>query len=103
VEKSISKESPFYQIQVNTNGKNWLVERRFTEFIELAKALKSLLLIAPKLPPTKFFKLKSPAEIAERKEGLDKFLKELIVRPELLNQKIVSEFLMVFNPHNVDT
>lgn len=98
IEKMESKELLFYQIEIQSNVKNWTVERQFAEFIGLAKHLKKLLLPVPKLPPKKLFKLKSITEIAERRDGLDRFLKELAHRPELLNQKAVCDFLMVRLP-----
>jgi len=77
----------FYQIKVKTNIKSWTVERQFVEFINLANDFEKSLLAVPKTL------LKSKLT----KEELNNFLKEIVSRPELLNQQSTYEFLMVYN------
>ena len=57
------------------NGEIWTVEKRYSEFDELVKNLKSLFGNLPSLPGKTMFKLKEKHELDERMNLLDKFLK----------------------------
>ena len=85
----------FYQVQVHSNEKSWIVEHRYSEFDDLLNSLKKTFTDLPPLPPKTAFKLKSEGGILIRKQGLDKFIKELIKRPEVLNHTLVCDFLKV--------
>ena len=94
--KLVPEQVIFYRIKVISNDKSWTIEHRYSEFDNLAIALKKIFMNIPILPPKSAFKGILPEELDKRKEKLNSFLKELIAMPEVLNNELVCNFLMVW-------
>ncbi|XP_053743601.1 sorting nexin-10B [Synchiropus splendidus] len=91
-----------YEIGLHTNSvfftkKISIVRRRFSEFVWLRQRLQanSMLMISlPPLPPKNpFFSLNNAKQIAERIQGLQKFLEQIVQSPLLLSDSCLHLFL----------
>ena len=85
----------FFNILLKTRQKEWIVEKRFSQFDALHKVLSALYPTLPQLPPKTVLKVSSPVSIIRRKLALSGYLKELVERPEILNNPVMLEFLEV--------
>lgn len=85
-----------YNIQVSRSGRKITVNRRYSEFEVLHKALKDPFVLPPKrLLATTFIPSAwvDDALIAERKTGLAKYLSELLSTPDYAGSSILARFL----------
>ncbi|XP_026989882.1 sorting nexin-10A-like [Tachysurus fulvidraco] len=90
-----------YEICLHTNSmcfqkKTSCVRRRYSEFVWLRQRLKdnALLVQLPKLPPANpFFSLSNQLWVAQRIEGLQKFLEVVLKMPLLLSDSHLHLFL----------
>ena len=66
----------FYQIEISKKGsEKWNVEKRFSEFDALDKALRPIYGNLPALPGKSLLAIKQATELERRREGLEKYLK----------------------------
>jgi hypothetical protein len=71
------------------------MEKRFSEFDNLWKGLKNSYHNLPNLPAKSFlFKMKDK-DLEERREGLEDFLRKIVVRNDLMNSELVKTFLQL--------
>ena len=89
------KAVTFYKLLVRCDEKEWVVEKRFSEFDELFTVLKKAFADIPSLPPKTAFKLKAQEGILKRQQGLDNCLQALVTRSEILNYVPFNAFLQV--------
>ncbi|KAI4899829.1 hypothetical protein NFI96_016885 [Prochilodus magdalenae] len=90
-----------YEIGLQTNSmcfrkKASCVRRRYSEFVWLRQRLQdnALLIQLPKLPPANpFFSLNNTYQVAQRMEGLQKFLEAVLHMPLLLSDSRLHLFL----------
>lgn len=87
----------FYEISLKTRDGHteWKLEKRFSDFDTLNLILKESFEELPELPGKTFFALSNQAEIDHRKQGLDKYLKALAVRKDVMNYEPVRQFLQL--------
>ncbi|KAL0952638.1 hypothetical protein HGRIS_006884 [Hohenbuehelia grisea] len=85
-----------YSIQVNLNGKRQVIEKRYSEFVELHEKLKDDFTLPPKRFLVTTFVPSAWIDdtlIAERKAGLTSWLSDLLASPEHKDSPALSEFL----------
>ncbi|KAM3133073.1 WD repeat and FYVE domain-containing protein 2 [Paramecium bursaria] len=86
-----------YKVQIKTRTKKqWLLDKRYSQFEELNKKLQEMFQNLPQLPKKSFITVfvgKSKEELEDRRVGLDTYLKNLIVRKDIFNCQILREFL----------
>jgi hypothetical protein len=77
-DKDIEKKKvTFYIIEIynNYSKHKWTVEKRYSDFNDLQKALQKIYPSCPAVPGKTFFSVTSLPEITKRKDGLEKFLR----------------------------
>lgn len=74
----------FYVVDLCYYDNNWTVEKRFSEFDSLVKALKNSYANIPALPGKSLFKIGSK-ELEYRRKGLEEFLQAIVIRKDLVN------------------
>lgn len=88
------KKVTFYKIEcILSNGKNWTVKRRFSEFEKLFEELKKTHRQLPNLPGKTMFAPTNKDDIERRRKGLDDFVKNIITREDFYCKKEFIEFL----------
>lgn len=92
------KETVFYQINLGYKKRAWILEKRFNDFVELDKILKSKLGNVPPLPPKTFLKSKKEDFLVNRKCKLEIWLITLLARKDVFGVKVFIEFLEVSYP-----
>ena len=70
-----NKSVTFYEVNVNLGRRVWKLEKRYNEFSELDKAIRSKHPNLPKMPSKTFFAMTEKASIDSRKTGLNLYLK----------------------------
>ncbi|CAD8088886.1 unnamed protein product [Paramecium sonneborni] len=90
----------YYMIQVkNKTSDVWQLEKRFSQFEDLAKKLKVLFgEQLPSLPKKKYITFlvgKTPEDIEKRKAGLDEFIQNLASRQEVVASEPLKQFLEI--------
>ena len=65
----------FYEIVLNLGRRIWHIEKRYNEFAELDKALRSKHPNLPAMPGKTLFALTESASIEQRRVGLNSYLK----------------------------
>ncbi|KAJ8483486.1 hypothetical protein ONZ45_g14588 [Pleurotus djamor] len=87
-----------YSVQVNLGGKRHVVDKRYSEFITLHESLQDPF----QLPPKRFLVTAfvpsawaDDALIAERKVGLENYLRDLIASDEFKDHPTLNEFLTI--------
>ncbi|KAL4236357.1 Serine/threonine-protein kinase Sgk1 [Mactra antiquata] len=95
------KKYVVYKVVVNSGTKSWFIFRRYNEFHTLFEKVKRLCPEANlRLPGKKIFGNLDPEFIQQRREGLDEFIKKLILHPRLSQNPEVKSFLALDNPRN---
>ena len=69
------KSVTFYEVSVNLGRRVWKLEKRYNEFSELDKILRSKHPNLPNMPGKTFFAMTEKASIETRKTGLNSYLK----------------------------
>ncbi|XP_065370213.1 nischarin [Calliphora vicina] len=91
----------YYDIRVRVAQVDWLVERRYKDFDQLNEKLVEEISISKKLlPPKKIVGNKNPAFLEQRREQLEKYLKELLVFFRIQLPRVLAEFLD-FNKYDI--
>ncbi|CAD8050546.1 unnamed protein product [Paramecium sonneborni] len=86
----------FYQISVKFGIKQWIVQKRYSQFEELNRALELTYKQLPLLPKKNFITFlvgKSIEQINERKYGLQCYLQNLASRKEIFESEIFKSFI----------
>lgn len=83
----------FYNIEVEVNGGEWVVKKRFSDFSDLLKILKVNHTNLPSLPKKTIFKVKKPEEKDKRRSNIESFLVELINREDVRGNSDFTEFI----------
>jgi WD40 repeat protein len=93
-----TKNVVYYTVEiVKKSNQKWTVEKRYKEFDDLQNAIKKLYSNLPLLPGKTLFPIKTPAEIEKRREELEKYLKAVVGRDDVLNSETVKKFLQLDN------
>lgn len=89
-----NKKVTFYKIEcILSNGKQWTVKRRFSEFEKLFDELKKTHRSLPSLPGKTMFAPTNKDDIERRRKGLEDFLKNIITREDCYCKIEFIEFL----------
>ena len=85
----------FYRIKVTDHfsNNNWIIEKRYNDFVSIQKKLIQNYQDVPKLPGKTFFRVSEFADIKKRKDGLQKFLRTCIERKDILANEDFKIFL----------
>lgn len=94
-ESKIEGTTVFFIIKVSNKNKEWLLEKRFSEFDNLVKALKANYANLPALPGKTFLFKMTDKDLEQRRSGLEDFLQALVCRNDLLNSEQVKQFLQL--------
>ena len=101
-----TERCPFtlYSIEVNDSQRRWTIHRRYSDFVRLNRKIrKSFRHIRLKLPPKRVFRNNfDEAFLTKRKVGLEDFMKELFLLPNVMEAKPVREFFLLDNPPEHD-
>jgi hypothetical protein len=98
IDKLIDKKTvTFYVLQVinNLSKQEWSIEKRFSEFDDLHKQISRLVPNCPQLPGKTMFKVTSYEAINKRKNQLDQFIKECVIRKDILNCEAFRTFIEI--------
>jgi len=88
----------FYQVETSKKGTDkWNVEKRFSEFDALDKALRPVYGNLPALPGKSLLAIKQSTELERRREGLEKYLKHLVTRTDIISSDVFKRFLQLDN------
>ncbi len=97
-EKYVDKKNvTFYNIEVynNFSKQKWEMEKRYSEFDDLFKAMSKLLPNVPQLPGKSFFKITSYDGLNKRKNQLEQFLKDCVSRKDIVNNESFRDFIEI--------
>ena len=85
----------FYRIKVTDHfsNNNWIIEKRYNDFVSLQKKLIQNFQDVPKLPGKTFFRVSEFSDIKKRKDGLQIFLRTCIERKDILANEDFKIFL----------
>eukprot|EP01017_Pseudomicrothorax_dubius_P008347 TRINITY_DN12737_c0_g1_i1.p1 TRINITY_DN12737_c0_g1~~TRINITY_DN12737_c0_g1_i1.p1 ORF type:complete len:513 (+),score=109.16 TRINITY_DN12737_c0_g1_i1:83-1621(+) len=96
--KMMEKNVCYYEVAVSTlDGKKWVLEKRFKEFDILQKGLKRLFNNLPDLPSKSLFTISKEEKLQKRRENLEKYLKTIVSRRDIMNNEIMKTFLQLEN------
>jgi hypothetical protein len=89
------KSVTFYNIELfnNFSKQAWTLEKRYSEFEWLHKVLSKLIPNCPIIPGKSFFKVSSYDALNKRKSELEKFLKDCVLRKDVVNCEAFREFI----------
>lgn len=87
----------FYKMQIGftKNNKSWYLDKRYSDFDTLNTQLKDFYPNMPELPAKTLFKLSNQAEIAQRMENLNKYMKALINRRDMRTSPVFRKFIAI--------
>ena len=90
-----SKSVTFYNCRVTSriSQKDWLIEKRYSEFKKLHDSLSKIFPRLPSIPGTTIFKVTSPEALKKRQKALQAFLQNCIQRRDILQHKLFKQFL----------
>ncbi|CAD8107547.1 unnamed protein product [Paramecium primaurelia] len=89
----IHKTFAEYQVQVNEQGKIWIMEIRYSTLWQFYQKLKKLFGIKLTFPSKHLFGNLSPDTLKKRAIGIQQFLQELSSNYKLINSDECSQFL----------
>ncbi|EGR32163.1 PX domain protein [Ichthyophthirius multifiliis] len=82
------------ECELKDNNKTWQLQKRFAEFEELHLKLTKQTLNLPYLPPKSLFKLQQ-SDLKKRKTDLQKYLRALILRPDIRSNETFTYFVQL--------
>ena len=90
-----SKSVTFYNCRVTSriSQKEWIIEKRYSEFKKLHDSLGKLFPRLPSIPGTTIFKVTSQDALKKRQKALQAFLQNCIQRRDILQNKLFKDFL----------
>ncbi len=97
-ERYIDKKTvTFYNIEVynNFSKQKWELEKRFSQFDDLHKALSKLLPNIPSLPKKTFWRVSNYEDLNKRKSQLEQFLKDCVNRKDIVNSETFRDFIEI--------
>ena len=94
-ENKAEKGAVFFSIQLEIRDNKWYVEKRFSQFDNLYNGLKDTYHNIPILPKKSFLFKMSEKELEQRRQGLEEFLRKIIIRYDVLNSDLVKQFLQL--------
>ena len=97
-EKYIDKKNvTYFNIEVynNFSKQKWGMEKRYSEFDDLYKAMAKLLPNVPLIPGKSFFKITSYDGLNKRKGQLEQFLKDCVSRKDIVNNESFRDFIEI--------
>lgn len=92
------KQAVFYEIHCQMGSREWQFKRRYREFSDLLKNLKTNHGNLPKMPGKTLFPPKKPEQIEKRKIGLAQFLQSIVSRMDIYSNAAFIEFFQL-NDH----
>lgn len=95
-EKYLEKKTvTFYNIECESHitERKWTLEKRYSDFKTMRDNMLKLIPSMPDFPGTTFFKVSSAEALNKRKDELQKFLRECVLRKEILLQVEFRDFL----------
>lgn len=94
-ENPAEKGAVFFNIQLEARDNKWYVEKRFSEFDNLLKTLSTTYHSLPQLPKKSYLFKMTEKDLDTRRQGLEDFLRKIIVRNDLMNSDAVKQFLQL--------
>lgn len=94
-ENKSDSSAVYFTIELESNDNKWYVEKRFSEFDSLYKAIKNGYHNPPALPNKNFLFKMSEKDLENRKKGLEEFLQKIVTRNDLMNSDVVKSFLQL--------
>lgn len=88
-----TKDVVFYNIELKCGAKSWLIEKRFSEIERLNTELAANHPTMPPFPRKTLFSVSKPEDLENRRVQLESFLREILKRPDILNDKSAVAFL----------
>jgi hypothetical protein len=85
----------FFNVQLEVRDNKWYVEKRFSEFDNLYNGLKLQYHSLPPLPKKSFLFKMSEKDLEQRRQGLEEFLRKIIIRNDVMNSDQVKQFLQL--------
>lgn len=85
----------FFTLLLEAKDNKWYIEKRFSEFDSLFKALKNSYHSLPLLPNKTYLFKMTEKDLEVRREGLEEFLRKIIIRNDLMNSELVKQFLQL--------
>lgn len=94
-ENKADSSAVYFNVELEINQNKWYVEKRFSEFDNLYKALKNTYHNIPVLPSKSFLFKMTENEMDQRRKGLEEFLQKMVIRNDLMNSEAVKSFLQL--------
>jgi len=92
------KPATYFVIAIQKRAEEkWEVDRRYREFNELHDSLKKTHANLPSLPGKSLFSLKDHNDLETRRAGLEKYLRTIITRQDIVNNEALKRFLHLDN------
>ncbi|CAK78520.1 unnamed protein product (macronuclear) [Paramecium tetraurelia] len=89
----VYKNFACYQVEVNEQGKIWIMEIRYSTLQQFYQKLKEYYDVKLTFPGKLFFGNLCPNNLKKRAIGIQQFLQELGSNYQLINSEVCSEFL----------
>jgi len=70
----VEKNAVYFEMNISKKKHKWQLEKRYSHFAALHKLLKKHFTGLPVLPAKTFFKLKDPAKLDARRQGLENYV-----------------------------
>lgn len=94
-ENKTDSNAVYFSVELESDENKWFVEKRFSEFDNLVKAIKTSYHGVPELPQKSFLFKMSDKDLDRRRKGLEEFLQKIVVRNDLMNCDAVKSFLQL--------
>lgn len=82
-------------VHVCLGRRKWTLEKRYNNFSDLDRLMRSKHANLPKLPAKTYFKLKTDEQIDARRAQLHTYLQEIVNRPDMRTNPIFRSFLEI--------